>query len=369
MAETGIVTTSKDLKNRLAAPGMIREDVMNKIWDISKIPLPFTDMVSTGTSKQSYTEWVQDSLASPCDIDSSFTANAYNDGQTITPTSTPTGTRVGNHHQIMVKTVNVSYRSDASDTIGRSKELAYQLMRKQQELRRDVEFTLMINQASVAETNNTDGTTPPKLGGLPSWLATNYATVGTGAQAGSAGGFNTSTKLTVAATPATTAGALTEKALRDMVEKVYTQGGDAGFMMTVPGLVSRFSEFMIKTGAAHANIQTEVMQEAKAATAIGAVNVFVTDFGTLRVIPNRLQPRYTGTSNTPVVDGTRADIFILDPSYLEIAYLQGYKTQEWSKVSLSERRVLFVDLTLKVLTEKAHGIIRDVAIATAMTAT
>jgi hypothetical protein len=108
------------------------------------------------------------------------------------------------------------------------------------------------------------------------------------------------------------------------------------------------------------------MQEAKAATAIGAVNVFVTDFGTLRVIPNRLQPRYDGAG--PVKAGARADVFILDPSYLEIAYLQGYKTEELAKTSLSTKKAMFVDLTLKVLTERAHGIIRDVAIATAMTA-
>lgn len=368
MALTGTVTTSADLKNiPVTNSNVIREDVMNKIWDISKIPLPFTDMISSGTSKQSYTEWVLDTLESPCGIDSTYTSNSYNDGQTIDPKSVPTGERVGNHHQILVKTVNVSYRSDKSDTIGRSKELAYQLMRKQQELRRDVEFTLMLNQASRAETNNTDATTPPLLGGLPSWLKTSYKTAGSGAQAGAAGYFDKTTKLTVAAVDATTAGALTEKILRDMVESVYTQGGDAGYMMTVPGIVSRFSEFMIKTGAAHANIQTEVMQEAKAATAIGAVNVFVTDFGTLRVIPNRLQPRYN-TGTTPVKAGARADVFILDPSYLEVAFLQGYSTQEWSKVSLSERRVMFVDLTLKVLTEKAHGIIRDVSIATPMTA-
>lgn len=361
---TGVVTTSQDLKN-LAAGGMIREDVMNKIWDISKIPLPFTDMVSTGSSKQAYTEWVLDSLASPCGIDSAYAANAYNDGTDITATSAPTGVRVGNHHQIMMKTVNVSYRSDASDTIGRSKELAYQLMRKQQELRRDVEFTLMLNQASRAETNDPASASPPLLGGLPSWLATNFKSMGTGSPA--AGGFNTGTKLTAAATAGTAEAALTEKALRDMVESVYTQGGDAGYMMTVPGIVSRFSEFMIKTGAAHANIQTEVMQEAKAATAIGAVNVFVTDFGTLRVIPNRLQPRYN-TGTTPVKAGARADVFILDPSYLEISYLQGYKTEPLAKTSLSEKRAMFVDLTLKVLTEKAHGIIRDVSVSTAMTA-
>jgi len=38
---TTTALASSDLK-AVAAGGLIREDVMNKIWDISKIPLPFT---------------------------------------------------------------------------------------------------------------------------------------------------------------------------------------------------------------------------------------------------------------------------------------------------------------------------------------
>ena len=64
---------SADLKG-LAAGGVIREDVMNKIWDISKIPLPFTDMVGSESSKQEYKEWVLDELAAP------DTTNARIDG-------------------------------------------------------------------------------------------------------------------------------------------------------------------------------------------------------------------------------------------------------------------------------------------------
>ncbi|RKY42335.1 MAG: hypothetical protein DRP85_03350 [Candidatus Makaraimicrobium thalassicum] len=75
--------------------GLIREDVMNKIWDISKIPLPFTDMVGTGSAKQEYKEWTTDELASP-DV-----TNAVVDGSDATGNNTATGNRVGNH-QIQV---------------------------------------------------------------------------------------------------------------------------------------------------------------------------------------------------------------------------------------------------------------------------
>jgi hypothetical protein len=104
---------------------------MNKIFDISKIPLPFTDLIGTDTHSNEYAEWTLDALATP-DI-----TNAAIDGADTTGNNTVIGTRVGNHSQISTKVVRVSFRADASDVIGRTKESGYQIMRRQQELRRD----------------------------------------------------------------------------------------------------------------------------------------------------------------------------------------------------------------------------------------
>ena len=342
---------SADLK-AVTAGGLIREDVMNKIFDISKIPLPFTDLVGSTTAKNEYIVWTTDDLAAP------NTANAVVDGSDASGNDTVTGHRVGNHHQISQKVVRVSYRADASDVIGRTQELAYQLMRRQQELRRDVEAIALLNQASVADNGST---TAGKAGGLPSWIATSYETVGTGATPGAAGGFNLSTKLTVAATDATTAGALTEAKLRSTIQSVYEEGGDVSVMMTVPSIISAFSKYMLSSGAAVAPIRSNVPNsQQEAASALGAVNVFITDFGTIRAIPNRLQPTYNS--------GARADVFILDPAYLSLCYLKGYQTDELAKTGLAENRQMSVDWSLIVHTEKAHGIIRDVSTTAAMTA-
>ena len=50
---------SQDLK-AVAAGGLVREDVMDKIWDISSIPLPFMDNVREDSHDNSYCEWTQD---------------------------------------------------------------------------------------------------------------------------------------------------------------------------------------------------------------------------------------------------------------------------------------------------------------------
>ena len=327
---------SADLK-AVALNGLIREDVMNKIWDISKIPLPFTDMIGKGSAKNSYKEWTTDELAAP-DV-----ANAIVDGSDASGNDTATGQRVGNHHQISDKVVKVSYRADASDTIGRTKELSYQLMRRQQELRRDVEAISLLNQASVADDGNT---VAGKAGGLPSWLET---TVDNGAT-GATGGFATGTGLTVART-AGTKRALSETLVKAAVEGVYNEGGDPTKMMSVPSVISKFSEFLFTASARIATLQSDQGKSAEKATAVGAVNVFVTDFGTLTLVPNRLQQIY-GTSV--------ADVFILDPEYISLCYLKGYRTDELAKTGLAENRQMSVDWSLIVNTEKAHGLIGDV---------
>jgi len=335
---------SADLK-AVTKGGLIREDVMDKIWDISKIPLPFTDMIGTSSAKNSYKEWTTDELAAP-DLN-----NAVVDGSDASGNNTALGKRVGNHHQISDKVVRVSFRADASDTIGRTKELAYQLMRRQQELKRDVEAIVLSNQASVADNGDA---VAGKVGTLPSWLTSTHIN-------GTAGGYNFTTGLTVARTPDAAAVALTEDDIRDAVESIYSDGGDPTKLMTVPSIIRKISEYLFTSSARVATIMSDQGKSRESAAALGSVNVFVTDFGTLTMIPNRLQQVYTAT--TPA-----ADVFILDPEYLSMCYLQGYRTEMLAKTGLAENRQMSVDWSLIVHTEKAHGIIGNISTTAAVTA-
>ena len=343
-------TDSADLK-AVTFGGLITEDVMSKIWDISRIPLPFTDMVGTGSATNEYKEWTIDALAAP-DV-----ANAVIDGADAqSGNDNVLGTRVGNHHQISDKVVRVSYRADASNTIGRAKELSYQLMRRQQELKRDVEAIALENQASLADTGSAAG----KVGGLPSWLATN-TTIRTG---GTVGGFSTSTGLTVAQVVTTAVAALTEAEVRNQIESAYNEGGNPTKMMTIPAMVRKFSEYLFTSSARVATLMSDQGKSAEKATALGAVNVFVTDFGTLDLIPNRLQQKQTTASTD---DSTF--VFYLDPEYLSLCYLKGYRTDMLAKTGLAENRQMSVDWSLIVNNEKAHGMSTDINHAAAVTAT
>lgn len=342
---------SYNLKSALVN-GLINEDVMAKIWDISKIPLPFTDMIGTDSHGNEYYEWTQDSLATP------ITDNKTVDGADVTQNDTNTGTRVGNHSQTAVKNVQVSTRAIESDTIGRANELSYQVMMRQQELKRDCEAQMLSNKPSVAGTDTVAG----QSGGLDAWLETN---VGEPASGYSDGGYNTSTGVVDAATHGTKE-ALTEKKVRDVAESIYNEGGNPTVFMAVPKVIRAFSEYLFTSSARIATLTAETNQNGPA-TGVGSINIFITDFGvTLDLIPNRLQ-RNTSDGGSPVADA-QSTAFLIDPMHVRQSFLHAPRVEPLAKTGLSEKRLMSVDYTLVVTTEKAHGKIPAIDNTLAVTA-
>ncbi len=338
-----------DAANLAAVPfgGLINESVMQQIWDISRIPLPFTDIAGTDTHSNAYHEWTVDALSDP------VSNNFQIDGAVITSDDTGTGNRVGNHSGISTKRVSISTRARESDTIGRSDELSYQVMMRQQELRRDVEAAALENNASVASTGV--GGVAGEVGGLPSWIETNVSFPATG----SAGGFQTGTGLTAAATMGT-AEALTETKIRNVAEACYEQGGSPTILMLRPSVCRKLSEYLFTSSARIATLTSETGQSESGATAKGSVNVFVTDFGVvLELTPNRIQRNYA-------TDESAA--FLIDPGHVRLSYLYGYRVEPLAKTGLADIRLMSVDWTLVVTTEKAHGMIGGIDNTAAVTA-
>ena len=332
---------SADLK-AVAFGGLINEDVMQKIWDISSIPLPFTDMLGSDTVSNSYTEWTQDRLQ-----DQDLT-NAVVDGADIDQNDTNSGARVGNHCQISVKEVRVSTRADASDSIGDAGKLAYQVSMRQKELRRDVEGILQSEQGSQADNGDA---VPGLAAGYSAWLTTNTDNGASGINGGFTGG-------NVDAYTAGTLRGLTETQVRDMAQGVWEQGGNPDTIMGVPAQIRGLSEYMFTSSARIATLESSVGQgDRGGAVAQGTVNVFVTDFGiTLAMKPNRLQPTYDSLAGST---GDVANLMFLDSSLLQQGFLHGYRVEPLAKTGLSEKRMMAVDWTLKVLNEEGLGIIRD----------
>lgn len=349
---------SADLK-AVDYEGLVNEDVMQQIWDISAIPLPFSDMIGTGTAKNEYKSWTTDELAAP------DKTNATVDGADASGNDTATGERIGNHCQIPDKVVRVSTRARESDTIGRGDELAYQLMMRQRELKRDVEAIMLSEQASVADDGNS---VAGKSAGFFAFIRdtgqTNAGNALVGAATGDRPGFANGL---VGAVTAGTTRPLSEELVRDACELAYMDGGDPSYFMTLPTLVRKFSEYLFTSSARVASIYSETGQQAEAVTAKGSVNVFVTDFGiTLDLVPNRIMQAEVATAGS-----RRINAGIIDTSYIEVAYLHGYRVEDLAKTGTADNRQMVVDFTLCVRSLDAHATICDIddeATVTAATA-
>lgn len=338
-----------DLK-AVAAGGLVREDVLDQIFDISDIPTVFLDMIGTDGMDNGYTEWTEDKLAAPNlnnkRVSGSDVASTDNDA------TVSNAKRVGNHAQISTKEVMVTERGQSVNVIGRSDEMGYQTAQRLQELRRDVEAICCSGQASVQDDNNA---TAGQSAGLGAWITTNKS-LGTG---GAVPGFQTGTKLVTAQTAGEERG-LTFALIAAQIEAVYTLGGNPTVLMSVPGVTKRLARYLFTTpnaAAPTANINGSGAGVAQVSQ--GYIDTFKTDFGTLmQIVPNRLQQTYASIGADP--DPQVANVYGLDPRFWKLGLLYGWKVDPLAKIGLSFRKMLHVDWTLKAYLERANFLIADI---------
>ncbi len=302
-----------------------REDLSDVIYNISPTDTPFMSSIGKTKATAILHEWQTDSLAA------ATLSNAAVEGATASDATMSPTTRIGNRTQIFQKTIKISGTLEAVDKAGRKSEKAYQLAKASAEIKRDIETTLLSNQAA----SNGNSSTARTLGGLQCWLATN-GDFGSGGSAGSAG-----TNQRTNGTNRT----FDETILKTVIKEVYQSGGNPKVLMVNPGhkqTVSAFAGIAAQRYMAPSNEPT---------TIIGAADVYLSDFGTVSVVPNRFM------SSTNTCDEAA---FVVDPDMAAVAYLRPFQTNELAKTGDSEMTQLLAELTLEVKNEAAHGIIADI---------
>ena len=302
-----------------------REDLSDVIYNISPTDTPFMSSIGKTKATAVYHEWQTDSLAA------ASLSNYAVEGATASDATMSPTTRVGNRTQIAQKTVKISGTLQAVDKAGRKSEKAYNLAKASSEIKRDMETTLLSNQVAT----NGDSTTARKLGGLQAWLATN-GDFGSGGSAGASG--------TTARTNGTNR-TFTEDILKTVIKEVYAAGGNPKVLMVNPAhkqLVSAFAGIAAQRFMAPANTPT---------TIVAAADVYLSDFGTVSVVPNRFM------TSTNSCDETA---FVLDPDMAAVAYLRPFQTNQLAVTGDNESTQFLCKYTLEVKNEAAHGIIADV---------
>lgn len=302
-----------------------REQLADVIYNIAPTETPFMQNAGRGTAKGKFEEWQTDSLAS------ASTTNQHIEGDDITSFDAVTPTvRLGNYSQISRKTLIVSGTQEKVETAGRRSDLAYQAGLRGKELKRDMERDLLWNKGAAAGTSSTARV----AGSLLAFVKTNVNKASDGVNP-----VYTSIPTDVR-TDSTTDRTFEESHLKDVIQKCWTEGAGPSTVMVGPINKQRMSGF--------AGIATKTIDQtaAKPAVIIGAADVYVSDFGTLRVVPNRFQ--------------RERDVHVLDFNYISIAYLRPFQTIALAKTGDAEKRLMLAEYTLKVHNEKALGLVADV---------
>lgn len=302
----------------------IREDLSDVIYRVDPTEVPFQSNIGTSKATAKYHEWQTQALASASD------SNAVIEGDEATTDAATATVRVGNRTQISDKVARVTGTLEATDRAGRDSEMRYQVMLKGLELRLDIEKQLCSNKASLVGSD----TLAAQSAGFTAWLTSNV-----NASSGVSGGFNTGTNIVDARTDGATR-KFTETMIQDTMEDCFTNGGNPTIMMLPPALKTGFSAF---TGIADLRRETGGKGQA---TIVGGADMYISNFGTLTVVPQR---------NMRAID-----VFLIDPKMVKKSLLRPMKNWELAKTGDTERRQILEEYTLEVCNEKAHGLITDV---------
>jgi hypothetical protein len=299
----------------------IREDLSDLIEDISPEDTPYYSNAGRGGMKQTFHEWQTDALAA------AISTNALPEGDDVSTFTAVTPTvRIGAHAQIARKEFLISGTEEIVDKAGRKSEIAYQLSKKSAELKRDIEKALLEN---IADSGSDPRVTPGRL----AYLKTNV-------DFETGGGVNpvwttVPNDVRTDGTPRT----FTETMLKTVIASAYANGASPDTVMVGP-----FNKQVVSTFVGIAD-RVYNLNKPMTAAIIGAADVYVSDFGTLSVVPNRFQ--------------RERDAHVIDFDFVKVRFLRQFKTEKLAKTGDAEKRMILAEYMHQITEEKSQALVAD----------
>jgi hypothetical protein len=289
-----------------------REDLSDTIYRISPTVTPLLSMAAKATATATLHEWQTQDLASAA-------ANAQAEGDDAAAKVVTATVRLTNRTQISTKTVIVSGTQQSVNSAGRKNEMGYQTALASLELKRDMEFGLTQNDVSA--------TSPRQSRGLLGWVVDNTSKASDTTLASYTGNTGKTDG---------TLRAFTEAQVKSVLQLQFTAGGEPDTIMLPPALKQTFSTF---TGNATR------MDKSEDAKLYASIDVYVSDFGEIKAVPNRFQR-------------TR-DVFILQSDKVAVAYLRPFFVKDIAATGDAEKKELIAEYCLECRAPKAHGAVYD----------
>lgn len=295
-----------------------REQLMNAIYRVAQEDAPFiTQICSRETAEAKYVEWQTEELRAP------NADNAVVEGADASAATTNVTERVGNRTQLMDETAKVSSSQQKVKSAGRSNEMKRQMAIKSKTLLTDFEAAALSKNNMVAGDGNTVAS---KMRGAEAWFSSN---AGHGA-----GGSTTAGVVTDGTTRA-----LTKTLLDDQIQAVFDGGSKVDTIMVGAGQKRKLSAVL---NGANVN-NRQVAAEKK--TVADAVDVYVSDFGVIKIMPNRTQRNRT--------------LFLLNDDLHAMSWLQTIQNKPLPITGHAEREMVFGEATYVCKNQKGNGKVAD----------
>ena len=219
------------------------EDVGDFITNISPTETPFISGIGRTTATAVTHEWLIHSLAAAA------AGNVVIEGADAVLTTPTTVTRTSNITQINAKSVAISGTQDKVKKYGMGKEMAYRVLLHTKEMKRDMETAALVNAAATAGSTSA----ARQINGALGWITSNTS--------GTAG----STALTVAL-------------INSRLNEAWTAGGNPDTI-----ICGGVNKQLISTFTTGVTKNLDAMDR-KLTT---AVDVYESDFGVLKIVPDR----------------------------------------------------------------------------------
>ena len=284
----------------------IREDLSDVIYDISPTDAPFMSSIAgKGSVSNTLFEWQTEALAA------AVINNYHVEGAAAGTAATTATVRATNQTQISKKVVEVTGTHETVNNAGKKSEMAHQLAKASKELKRDMEGSLLADNAAAAG----NATTARETRGAANWIATNVTDAGT----------------------SSTHAAVVEADIIAVAEATWNAGGEPSTMLL---------------GATNKKLVTAMSGRADAVRSVAdnnmtiqnSVDVYVSDFGTYNIVMDRFCDQDI--------------VYFLDHDMWSVDYLRDFQTVDIAKEGDSEKKMLLVEYGLRCGNEAANGKIR-----------
>lgn len=255
--------------------------------------------------------------------------------------------RLKNHMQIMDRAIIISDSADEVTAAGRDTETGYQVMKRTKELKRHMEARIAGNWGS----DDGSALTARQCAGFEAWITTNdsrkSATVST------QGGYNSGTGITSAATDGSSTRTFTETLLKGRIKACWDEGGEDSIIM-----LGSFSKQELSAFSGVATKYNIVDKSAGSNAIVGAVDLYASDFGVKKAVPNR----FVATSSARGASTPRS-VLGIDPKMWSIHYLQPFSVGPLARVGHANRKLLKMEFTQASRNEKGNWILADIRVS------